>query len=157
MIRTKITKEHPKNIICSDGSIFSIFLGRNMKPAHDKKGYLRTALTDKDGNSKTVKVHRVVAKAFIPNPKELEFVNHKNGIKDDNRVCNLEWVSASENSIHAVQNGLVDRVVLTPSRVRGIRALYSTGKYYQREIAELFGLRRQTISDVITKRRWGHV
>lgn len=54
------------------------------------------------GKWKSAVIHRLVAESFIPNPYGKPHINHKNGIRDDNRVENLEWVTASENCIHRV-------------------------------------------------------
>lgn len=68
-----------------------------VKLGKNKHGYLQIYLT-KDGKAKYHAVHRLVAKAFIPNPQNMPFVNHLNEIKDDNRACNLEWCDAKYNT-----------------------------------------------------------
>lgn len=75
---------------------------------HNKHGYRRTNLYI-DGKTKNCAVHRLVAQAFIPNPDNKPQVNHKDGVKDNNRVDNLEWVTEQENYDHAVKNKLIEK------------------------------------------------
>ena len=77
-----------------------------LRPHKNNKGYKLLSLT-KNNKSKSFQVHRLVALAFIPNPFNKEQVNHINGIKDDNRVENLEWNTAHENMKHAYKNNLI--------------------------------------------------
>lgn len=58
-----------------------------------------------NGVIKNVTQHRILAQNFIPNPENKPQVNHKNGIKSDNRLENLEWATASENTKHSFLNG----------------------------------------------------
>lgn len=70
-----------------------------------KSGYVKINLY-KDGTEHTIDVHRLVAKAFIPNPNKLPEVNHKHGNKADNRATELEWCTRPENMHHAMETGL---------------------------------------------------
>lgn len=72
---------------------------KTLKQSRHPKGYMRVCLT-KNGKIKGLFVHRLVAMAFIPNPKHLPQVNHINEDKTDNRACNLEWVSCVDNVNH---------------------------------------------------------
>lgn len=67
--------------------------------------YWRIKLS-KNGKSRRVMLHRIIAEAFIPNPENKPQVNHINGNKKDNSIENLEWVTISENQIHAIKTGL---------------------------------------------------
>lgn len=68
-------------------------------------GYVEVRLS-KEGKTKTNFLHKLLANTFIPNPNNKAEVNHINGIKTDNGIENLEWVSHSENMIHAYKLGL---------------------------------------------------
>ena len=76
-----------------------------LKGTKNKHGYPFVIIRSNEGNKMHVLVHRLVAQAFIPNPDNHPFVNHKDGIKSNNRVENLEWCTPKYNSEHSVKIG----------------------------------------------------
>ena len=71
-----------------------------LKPGKNNFGYLKVNLY-KDGHKKYLFVHRLVAEAFIQNPNNLETINHKDEMKTNNTVSNLEWMTQGDNVIYS--------------------------------------------------------
>ena len=93
--------------VTEDGKIWSYKRKEFMSVHTIKSGYLRTTLRDsKNGNkNKSFLVHRLVAMAFLENKEQKKEVNHKNNVRNDNNVTNLEWVTRSENNKYAWEYG----------------------------------------------------
>jgi len=104
----KLVNGYEKYLISKTGLVYSIKSKKLLKPTIDKKGYCKVALYN-DKTKLNISLHRLVALNYIENPSSKEQVNHINGIKTDNRVSNLEWVTNRENTLHAIKNGLRDK------------------------------------------------
>lgn len=126
-----------ENYLVSDiGRVKNRRTGQILKPGMSR-WYLQVGLY-KNGPRKGLRVHRLVAQAFIPNPDNLPEVNHINGDKTDNRAINLEWCTSSENGKHAYRIGLrkVSRKQVDASIMNGKKA--SSKKVYCIELDREF-------------------
>lgn len=122
-------------------------------------GYAAVRLTGY-GCSKAYKSHRLVCSAFIPNPLGLPHVNHKNGVRMDNRVENLEWCTALQNSRHAIEvlgkHNAGERnhsAKLVADDVRSVRAGKWAGMR-NTEVAAALGVCESTIRAIRSGRTW---
>ena len=134
--------------------------GGILTPSFNKFGYHQLCLTI-NGKQKTMRVHRIVALCYIPNPENKPQINHKNGIKTDNCVDNLEWATQSENMIHADNNGLrkirgeMNKFAkLTRNSVIRIREMYKSGNYTIASISRIFNVSESCIRYVVKNRTW---
>jgi len=119
-----------------------------------KDGYVQIRV-----KKKMFLVHRLLALNFIANPFNLPQVNHKNGIKTDNRLENLEWVSASDNIKHAYRKFGVEpreqKKTISIEEAQIIREKYSTGKFTMLQLAKEYGFNnRQMIWNIIKNKTY---
>ena len=102
---TEIWKTHPifgwKYEVSSIGNIRHIKHKKNLEQ-HITYWYCYPTMSNENWLPRCRRLHRLIAEVFIPNPENKPYVNHKNGIKHDNRIENLEWATGSENNIHSI-------------------------------------------------------
>jgi len=138
---------------------------RLLKPATGTSGYKYVQLT-KNGKPLPKQIHRLVLEAFHGEPLDCLEANHKNGIKTDNRLENLERVTRSKNLIHRVRvlgiKPNISRGVdsgnarFTDNEVRSIRKRHKKGMSAQ-ELAVSFGCTTSAIWHIVKRRSWAHI
>lgn len=148
------------------GSIEKIkFLPGRLITLNTYLGYVRVWYSGTEMNQGKHKMaHRLVAMAFIPNPENKKEVNHINGIKTDNRVDNLEWVTPQENMRHAHDTGLKKgicgednvRAKTTKETVIKMREMYKSGAKAC-DVGRYFNMNYTNAWGILTGRSWKHL
>lgn len=136
--------------------------GKRLK-ASARNGYLAVDLS-KDGKATQFSVHRLVAENFIANPEEKPQVNHKNGVKTNNFAGNLEWVTPSENVLHAYENNLATKMSgtlnghakLNEKIVMEIKRRYANGER-QSALSRAYGVTSSVISEIVNGNSWAGI
>jgi hypothetical protein len=145
--------------VSNEGYVKSFIRYKLLKPFKNKKGYLCVTLCE-FYNKEYRRVHRLVAEAFLPNPKNKPEINHKDGNKENNRVDNLEWVTCSENMKHrrnklginlsGSKNGSAK---LTEHEVRIIK--YSNLPF--RKLSKIFNIHESHVYRIKQGFKWSHI
>lgn len=136
--------------VCHDGSIIS-FVGKPKKLVGrmGNAGYRFVVLTV-NGKKLYPNVHRLVAKSFVPNPNMYTEVNHIDGNKLNNDASNLEWVTSSQNKIHARDMNLCKSIKYNMSLANLIRADHGTN----RALAKKYNMSKSNIQAILKKEIW---
>ena len=140
--------------VSDHGRVRNARTGLVLRPNYDLQSYNRTALS-KDGKPHYRRVCRLVAEVFIPNPDNKPQVNHKNGLKSDDHATNLEWVTASENTLHWVyelsrhyHHGHTESR-FSPADLVEIRRLRNEDRWYLQQIAAKYAVSIHTIYAIL--------
>ena len=147
----------PLYAIDSEGNIWSHKTKKFLVPVKDKYGYFRIHIVDETGKPRTLLIHRLVAKMFLPTQEPSLQIDHIDGNKQNNKVSNLRWVSNRENAHYAMKNGLMPHAVfMFEDVVRRICVDLANGISVA-EISKKTGFSYHAITAIRLKRNWTHI
>ena len=156
-------KEYDKYAVSSKGKIYSHTTNK-LLDGRICRGYNVMKLRDEDRNIYNTGRHRIVAEQFCENPDNKEYVNHKDGNKLNNNPSNLEWVTAQENTLHAIDHGLIYTVgdkshLASIDEATAIRIceMIVDGKLNLREIADELGVGYDCVKKINKGKSWRHL
>lgn len=140
---------YPNYTITDDGRVFSLNYHKEgykkeMKPGKDKNGYFDVGLYNKVSKRKIFMVHRLVALAFIPNPDNLPAVNHKDEVKTNNMVGNLEWCSIKYNNTYGTRLEKISKKHLNRKDESKPVKQFTTDGVFIKEYPSMHEVERQT-------------
>lgn len=115
---------------------YRLHKGKILSPGKDKDGYLFVVLSC-NGKHKTITIHRLVSQAFIPNPDDLPIINHKDEVKTNNSVDNLEWCTAKYNANYGTRNIRVKETAIKNGSWTGLSREDYQHQYYLKKKAGL--------------------
>lgn len=146
--------------VTKNGKIFSTLSNKELKYDRSCRGYCKVKLMDRRlGKFITLQVHRIVAIQFIPNPRNLPEVNHKDGNKANNSIYNLEWCTSEYNKRHAKETGLYrieednPRAKLTKKQVFQIYKDWDSCKN-KTSLSKKYNVSDALIGEIIRGVRW---
>ena len=150
--RWKPIENFPNYLISNAGKVKNQKTERILKSCNDSHGYPQVILSN-NGYKQAHRIHRLVAKAFVGGQDDSLEVNHRNGIKNESNMTNLEWVTHRENTKHAYNTGLAHRSSRAGSPPTKVLVV-ETGQVFdsESECAKSLGINREGINACVNGR-----
>lgn len=141
---------YERYLVTRDGKIYDTKYNKYLSTWIDTVGYRQCYLRGEDGKKHSKRIHRLIAKAFVPNPNNYPQVNHKDGNKLNNELSNLEWVTNAQNTQHGYDNDLYH----SKHRCHEINVYKKTGEFLKtfksiRSMCEELKVNRKTVTMIL--------
>lgn len=150
--------------INSEGIVRRISTKRIKKSFKRPDGYIGIQLYVTKDKIKNYQLHRLIANAFIPNPENKQYINHKDSNRENNSLDNIEWVTFEENVKHGYESGHASNKgskngfsILTEEKVLEIRKRRNEEKLSYQKLAEIYNVSYGCISGIVQRTNWKHI